>query len=87
MKSTVKASLSPAMHPCPDAVRASTREPRGPEIGRHPGEDDPAIAASIAVVHGLRTTDADRRSFTTFTKRTGRQAMLAAGWPGQGHFL
>jgi hypothetical protein len=39
---------------------------------------NPAIAASIAVIHGVRTTDADRRSFTTFTKQTGRQLMLAA---------
>jgi hypothetical protein len=28
-----------------------------------------------------------RHSFTTFTKRTGRQLTLAAAWPGQGHFL
>jgi len=48
---------------------------------------DPAIVALIAVVDGRRTTDAVRRSFTTFTKRNGRQLMLAAAWPGEGHFL
>jgi hypothetical protein len=50
------------------------------------GEADPAIAGPIAIFDGLPTTDADRRSFTTFTKRDGRQLMLAAVW-GQGHFL
>jgi hypothetical protein len=37
---------------------------------------NPAIAASIVVLDGLRTTDADHRSFTKFTKRTGHQLML-----------
>jgi hypothetical protein len=57
-----------------------------PGTRRTLGKVNPAIAASIAVVDGVRTTDADRRSFATFTKRTGRQLMLAAVWPGQGHF-
>jgi hypothetical protein len=35
------------------------------------GRSDPAIAASIVVPDGSRTTGADRRSFTTFTKRDG----------------
>jgi hypothetical protein len=57
-----------------------------PGTRRTPEKVNPAIAASIAVVDGVRTTDADRRSFTTFTKRTGPQLTLAAVWPGQGHF-
>jgi hypothetical protein len=39
---------------------------------------DPAIAASIVVPDGSRTTVADRRSFTTFTKQHGRQQLPAA---------
>jgi hypothetical protein len=58
-----------------------------PGTRRTLGKVNPATAASIAVVDGVRTTDADRRSFTTFTKADGRQLMLAAVWPGQGHFL
>src|SRR6476469_5335258 len=41
---------------------------------------DPAIAGPIAIFDDLPTTDADRRSFTTFTKRDGRQLILAAVW-------
>ena len=50
------------------------------------GEGAPAITKSKPSLM-VRTTDADRRSFTTFTKRAGRQLMPAAVWPGQGHFL
>src|SRR3981189_2566015 len=58
-----------------------------PGTRRTLGKVNPAIAASIAVVDGVRKTDADRRSFKPFTKADGRQLMLAAVWPGQGHFL
>jgi hypothetical protein len=51
------------------------------------GEGDLAITGSIAVFDGLPTADAGRRSFTSVHKTYGRQLMLAAVWPGQGHFL
>jgi hypothetical protein len=42
------------------------------------GEGGPAITGSIAVVDGVPTAAVDLRSFTTFTKRAGRQLMPAA---------
>jgi len=40
---------------------------------------------SIAVLDGLPTTDASRRSFTSVHKTNGRQHTPTAVWPGQGH--
>jgi hypothetical protein len=75
------------MHPAqiqfePVLANREDRKSDTPPLG-----SDAAIAASIVVHDGSRTTGADRRSFTTFTKRNGRRIMPAAVWPGQGHFL
>ena len=68
------------------------RDTLGPSLRDHRtrqplGKVDPAIKGSIAVIDGLPTTDAGRRSFTSVHKTNGRQLTLTAVWPGQGHFL
>jgi hypothetical protein len=49
--------------------------------------EPPAIAGSRCAQCGRRAAPTSAVSFTTFTKRSGRQLMLAIVWPGQGHFL